>query len=171
MYKVDSREALLKVLASELREEFFVIQFIDTRVNNGFFRKIRATILKDEIIIFRVDFSDHWNVRGRRTDGRVAFYVANMHVLDEEKRICKDPEAALGRSALQALQTIRDRIPLDIFGIDFDVDENGMLIFYEANATMNLLTNARKEVPNPKEPSDRLEQAFRRYFKSLLAGR
>ena len=171
MHKVDSREALLKVLASDLREDFFVIQFIDTRIKNGFFRKVRATVFKDEIIIYRVDFSDHWNVRGRKTDGRVAFYVANMHVLDEEKRICKDPEAALGRSALQGLQTIRDRIPLDIFGIDFDVDENGMLVFYEANATMNLLSNTRKEIPNPKEPCERVEQAFRRYFRSLLAGR
>jgi hypothetical protein len=168
---VDSREGLLKVLASGLLEDFFVIQFVDTREKNGFFRKIRGTILKDEIIISRVDFSNHWNVRGRRTDDRLAFYLANMHLLDEEKRICKDPEAALGRSALQALQTIRDRIPLDIFGIDFDVDPNGVLVFYEANATMNLLTTARNEIPNPKEPEDRLKEAFRRYFSSLLPGR
>jgi len=171
MHKVDSREALLKVLASGLQEDFFVIQFKDTREKNGFFRKIRGSILKDEIIISRVDFSNHWNVRGRRTDERLAFYLANMHLLDEEKRICKHPEAALGRSALQALQTIRDRIPLDIFGIDFDVDPNGVLVFYEANATMNLLTTARKEIPNPKEPEDRLKEAFRRYFRFLLAGR
>lgn len=171
MNKVDSREALLKVLASGLLEDFFVIQFVDTREKHGFYRKIRGTILKDEIIISRVDFSGHWNVRGRRTDERLAFYLANMYLMDEEKRICKDPEAALGRSALQALQTIRDRIPLDIFGVDFDVDPNGVLIFYEANATMNLLTTARKEIPNPKEPNDRLEAAFRRYFKSVLPGR
>jgi tetratricopeptide (TPR) repeat protein len=171
MHKIDSREALLKVLASDLQEDFFVIQFMNTPEKHGFYRKIRGTILKDEIIISRVDFSDHWNVRGRRTDVRLKFYLANLYLLDEEKRICKDPEAALGRSALQALQTIRDRIPLDIFGIDFDVDSNGTLIFYEANATMNLLTTARKEVPNPPESEERLRQAFRRYFKSLFGGR
>ena len=168
MHKVDSREALLKVLASDLRDDFFVIQFIDTREKNGFFRKIRGTFLKDEIIISRVDFSDHWNVRGRRTPVRLAFYKANMHLLDEEKRICKDPEAALGRSALQGLQTIRDRIPLDIFGIDFDVAPDGVLVFYEANATMNLFTTAPEQIPNPKEPEERLKEAFRRYFTSLL---
>jgi tetratricopeptide (TPR) repeat protein len=171
MYKIDSREALLKVLASDLREDFFVIQFMNTPDKHGFYRKIRGTILKDEIIISRVDFSDHWNVRGRRTEVRLKFYLANMYLLDEEKRICQDPEATLGRSAIQALQTIRDRIPLDICGIDFDVDANGTLIFYEANATMNLLTTAQKEIPNPPEPEERLREAFRRYFKSLLGGR
>jgi tetratricopeptide (TPR) repeat protein len=171
MNKVDSREALLALLASGLRDTFFVIQFVDTRESHGFYRKIRGAMIKDEIIISRVDFSDHWNVRGRRTPQRLAFYQANMHLLDEEKRICRDPEAALGRSVIQGLQGIRRRIPLDIFGIDFDVDANGRLIFYEANATMNLLTTAPKEIANPLEPEQRLKEAFRRYFQSLLPGR
>ena len=37
----------------------------------------------------------------------------------------------------------------------------------EANATMNLFSTARKEVPNPKEVGDRLKEAFQRYFMSL----
>jgi len=97
----------------------------------------------------------------------VAFYLSNAHLLDEEKRICDDPEGQLGRSTTRALRTIRDRIPLDVFGIDFDVDAEGRLVFYEANATMNLFSTARKEVPNPKEAGDRLKAAFQRYFMSL----
>ena len=171
MTKVDSRDALVAVLASDFPEKFFVTEFVDRRGGNEFYRKLRAAIVQDEIIIVRVDYGPYWNVRGRRSEKRVPFYLENAYLLDEEKRICKDPEAGLGRSAIQSLRAIRDRIPLDVFGLDFDVDADGLLVFYEANATMNLFSTARKEVPNPKEADDCLKLAFQRYFTSLVARR
>jgi hypothetical protein len=65
------------------------------------------------------------------------------------------------------LEVIRHRIPLDVFGIDFDVNADGSLVFYEANAAMNLFSTAPKAIPNPKEAEDALKQAFRRYLSSL----
>jgi tetratricopeptide (TPR) repeat protein len=171
MTKVDSRDALVALLSSGFPDEFFVTEFVDSRGGNEFFRKIRAAIVKDEIVIVRVDYDTYWNVHGRKSEKRVPFYLENAYLLDEEKRICKDPEAGLGRSAIQSLRTVRDRIPLDVFGIDFDVDADGLLVFYEANATMNLLSTARKEVPNPKEADDCLKLAFQRYFTALAARR
>ncbi len=171
MTKVDSRDALVEVLSSDFPEQFFVTEFVDSRGGNEFFRKLRAAIVEDEIIIVRVDYDTYWNVRGRKPEKRVAFYLKNMHLLDEEKRICKDPEAGLGRTAMQALQAVRDQVPLDVFGIDFDVATDGRLVFYEANATMNLFPTGRKEVPNPKEAEDSLKLAFHRYFTSLVVSR
>jgi Tfp pilus assembly protein PilF len=169
MTKVDTRDALVAVLAAGLPENFFVTEFVDGRGKKQFYRKIRAAFVNNEIVIVRVDYDAYWNVRGRKPEKRVQFYLANAHLLDEEKRICKDPEARLGRSAIQSLRAIRDRIPMDVFGMDFDVDADGRLIFYEANATMNLFSTARKEVPNPKEAEDCLKLAFQRYFTSLVA--
>ena len=171
MTKVDSRDALLQVFASRLPVEFLVTEFVDSRGKNEFFRKIRAAIVRDQIIIVRVDYDSQWKIYARKSDASVAFYMKNTHLLDDEKRICKDPEAGLGRSTIPSLRAIRDRIPLDVFGIDFDVDAAGRLIFYEANATMNLFSTARKEVPNPKEADDALKLAFQRYFTSLAARR
>jgi Flp pilus assembly protein TadD/glutathione synthase/RimK-type ligase-like ATP-grasp enzyme len=171
MTRVDSRDALVAVLSSDFPEKFFVTEFVDSRGGDEFFRKIRAVIVKDEMIITRVDYDTDWNVRGRKPDMRVAFYLEHACLLDEEKRICKDPEAGLGRSAIQSLRAIRDRIPLDVFGIDFDVDKDGRVVFYEANATMNLFSTAREEVPYPKESDDCLKQAFQRYLTSLVARR
>jgi Flp pilus assembly protein TadD len=172
MTKVDSREALVAVLASDFREkDFFVTDFVDSRGRREFYRKIRAAIVRGEIIIVRADYDVHWNVHGRKSDERVAFYLKNSHLLAEENQLCQDPAAEFGKSVLQALQTICQRIPLDIFGVDFDVDPNGQLVFYEANATMNLFSTARKEVPHPPAPEDRLKQAFQRYFASLVAQR
>jgi glutathione synthase/RimK-type ligase-like ATP-grasp enzyme len=172
MNKVDSHEALLKVVsAADCPEKFFVTQFVDSRRGNKFFRKIRAAIVKDEIIIVRVDQDTYWKIYARKSDERVAFYFANAHLLEEEQRIVNTPEAELGRQAIRALQAIRERIPLDVFGIDFDVGGDGEIVFYEANATMNLFSTARKEVPYPKEADERLKEAFRSYFASLLASR
>ena len=170
MTKADSRDALLAVLASGLPEEFFVTEFVDSRGGNEFYRKIRAAVVKDEIVIVRVDYDTHWNIHGRKSLKRVPFYLENLYLLDEEKRICLNPEAGLGRSAIQSLRAIRERLPLDVFGIDFDVDADGRVVFYEANATMNLFSTAQKEVPNPKEAEDRLKLAFQRYLTSLAAG-
>lgn len=171
MAKVDSREALVAELSSNRRENFFVTQFIDCRRGKEFFRKIRAAVVGDEIIIVRVDVDAFWNVHARKKPERVQFYLEHPFLLDEEKEICKDPEAILGRRAIEALRAIRDRIILDVFGIDFDVDADGLLVFYEANATMNLLATDCPQAPYPKEPSDRLREIFRNYLESLATGR
>lgn len=171
MTKVDSRETLAELLASDFHEEFFVTQFVDSRGGGEFHRKLRAAIVAEEIIVVRADYDTHWNVRGRKPDRRVAFYLEHAHLLEEEKRICSDPEGELGRAVIQSLRAIRDRIPLDIFGIDFGVGPDGRVVFYEANATMNLFSTARKEIPNPKEAEDCLKGAFQRYFTSLTARR
>ncbi|MGO8766727.1 MAG: tetratricopeptide repeat protein [Limisphaerales bacterium] len=169
MTKVDSREALMAVFSAGLPKKFFVTAFVDSRGEREFYRKVRAAAIGDQIIISRVDFDSYWNVRGRKAARRVPFYLEHQFLLDEEKRICKDPEAELGRSAIQALRAIRDRIPLDVFGIDFDVGPDGVVIFYEGNAAMNLLTTAHKEVPNPKEPEECLKLTFHRHLTSLAA--
>ena len=172
MTRVDSREMLLAVLAAvDCPEKFFVTEFVDSRGGKKFFRKIRATVVKDEIIIVRADYDTFWKIYGRKSDERVAFYLNNAHLLEEEKRICEHPEEELGRSAIQSLVAIRKRVPLDVFGIDFDVDADGTLVFYEANATMNLFSTARAEVPYPKDAAARMRLGFQRYFTSLVERR
>ena len=171
MTKVDSREELIKVLSTDWPDKFFVTQFVDCRRGKEFYRKIRATVVADEVILTRVDYSEHWNVRGRKNPNRLSFYADNPHLLDVEKQICSKPEKMLGRAAVFSLEVIRDRIPLDVFGIDFDVNMDGALVFYEANATMNLFSTAQKTIPNPKESEEALKQAFRfRYFTFMVEG-
>ena len=171
MDKVDSREALLKAVASGMPEKFFVTQFVETRRGNELYRKIRAAIVQDEIVVVRVDYHTSWKVHGGRQGRRVSFYLENPHLLEDEKRICANLEKELGQSVIESLRAIRDRIPLDIFGIDFEVNADGLVVFFEANASMNLLTTAQKEVPNPKEANDYLKQLFRRYLASLVGQR
>ena len=170
MNKVDNREALLAVFASWYPENFFVTAYVDSRGSRKLSRKIRAAVVGDEMVILRVDFSPEWKVVGRKTDAEIALHFEHPQLRVEEQRICADPEDQLGHRAIQSLKTIRGRIPLDIFGIDFDVMQDGKLVFYEANATMNLFSTAKNvEVDYPKEAQDRLKAVFLSYFTSLLA--
>lgn len=168
MIKVGNRMALAKALAAHEGNEFFVTPFIDSRGPTGFYRKIRAAIVDREIFIVRVDYDTNWNVHGRKWGERVAFYQSNRHLLEAEDRACANPESELGQGIMRSLEGIRDRIPLEIFGVDFDVDKEGRLVFYEANATMNLLSTAPPVVDHPKHAQDRLLDAIRRYFNSLM---
>jgi tetratricopeptide (TPR) repeat protein len=167
MTKVESRESLDAVLTSTSAENFFVTAFVDSRNGNPLYRKIRAAFVKDQLLIVRVDYDTNWNVHGRKSDERVQFYLKNPALLDQEQQICIDPGKNLGISVMQSLRAMRDRIPLDVFGVDFDVDAAGRLVFYEANASMNLFSTARKEVRHPQSADEALKLALCRYFDSL----
>jgi glutathione synthase/RimK-type ligase-like ATP-grasp enzyme len=171
MIKVDSRDALVETLNADVPEEFFVTSFVDSRGPTGFYRKLRAAVVGDEIIIVRVDFDTDWNVHGRKSDARVAFYRDNPSLLAMEDRICANPESELGRPVMESLQAIRERIPLEVFGIDFDVTGEGRVVFYEANATMNLLSSAHPEVDHPPHAQARLLETFRSFLRSFRNSR
>lgn len=171
MTKVDDREALIGAIKVIPKEAFFVTSFVDSRGSAEYYRKIRAAIVDDQILIVRVDYDTYWNVHGRKSDARVAFYKSHPRLLAEEDRICTDPDRTLGKTVMQSLQTIRDRIPLEVFGVDFDVTEAGQLVFYEANATMNLFSSARPEVAHPKHVEEHLKTVFRNYLSGLISGR
>ena len=157
MIRADSRHALVEALSSGFTDKFFVTQFVDSRGGNELFRKIRATVVENEIIITRVDYDTSWNARGRKPEDRVPFYLERPYLLDQEKCICKQPEEKLGSSVIQSLRSIRDRIPLDVFGVDFDVNVDGLLVFFEANASMNLFSTARKADPISKRAGGMFE--------------
>lgn len=170
LFRMDSRHDLVRRIEEGLPEEFLVTKFVDSRRNSRFFRKIRVVFIQQEMVLARVDYDDVWNIHGRKTPERAAFYQKNPQLLEMEKQIIADPETGLGRPVLQALRTIRERFPLDVFGVDFDVGLDGQLVFYEANATMNLLSTAHKDAPYPAEPEERLKRAFRGYLILLADG-
>ena len=44
---------------------------------------------------------------------------------------------ALPAAVIDTLNAVRDRMPLDYFGMDFGVLPDGQVVLFEANATMN----------------------------------
>ncbi len=170
MQVVNDRESLHQSL-DDKPGDFYTTEFFESRHESGLFRKIRAAIVGDEIHIVRVDHSPDWKVHGRMSNAphRIEFYRQHPELLATEKRICANPSGELGESTMHILEEIRKRIPLEVFGIDFDVTSDGEILFFEANATMLLLSSADKSMPHPVEAEERLVSSFRRYINEQTA--
>ncbi len=146
--------------------EFYAVEFVDLKRKDGFYRMLRAVFVDREIIVGRSSIYREWMVANWRFKPvSIAFYRANPHTIEECNRIVRDPETHLGGEVMRTLEAIRDRIPLDMFGIDFDVDRDGRVVFFEAGASMNFKPkNPRLEPPDvrlPIEPTIRIDDAFR----------
>ncbi|OOZ17172.1 hypothetical protein BOW28_06890 [Solemya velum gill symbiont] len=165
MVVVNDRESLYQSL-DDKPGNFYTTEFIESRHESGLFRKVRAAIVGDEVHIVRVDHSPDWKVHGRMSNAphRIEFYRQHPELLAAEERICANPSEELGESTMHILEEIRKRIPLEVFGIDFDVTSDGEILFFEANATMLLLSSADKSMPHPVEAEERLASSFRRYI-------
>jgi glutathione synthase/RimK-type ligase-like ATP-grasp enzyme/thioredoxin-like negative regulator of GroEL len=161
--KFDSAEALETYLADTSPREIYAIQFINNPIASHFYRKIRAAVIGDEVIISHVHFGERWNVHRERD----AAAAAGLQLPAAEEAFARSilfkPEETLGAQATAALHEIKARIPLDFYGIDFDVLPDGQLVFFEANAAMTISLAGRKS--KGVEPIRvRMREALHRLF-------
>lgn len=163
----DELEAAIAALQAP---DFVASSFHESRHRDNLSRKIRAAVIGDAIHVVRVDYDPGWSVGSRENVERARFYVDNPALIEEERRICADPEAAFGKEAMGKLAAMRARIPLDVFGMDFDVTEAGEILFFEAGAAMNLLsTGIDPAIDHPQEADQRVLEAFRAFTDRLKA--
>ena len=167
MFLVSDRATLMKVLAEIGEPHVLAMDYIGQRHPNGQFRRVRAAMVKGAPTIMRADYLDDWIVHGRKMLKSQNFYRRFPDLLKDADDIVNRPEQRLGKTAMSALADIGKVIPLDIFGVDFDVDADGRLMFFEANATMNLLSNAPAQIDYPAAA----ERAFMSAVDKLLFGR
>ncbi len=152
------------------------MEFVDLKRKDGFYRQQRAVIIDREIIVSTLSIYREWMVTNWRTKPEgIEFYRANPHTIEECNRIVRDPEAHLGAAAMRTLEAIRDRIPLDMFGVDFEVDREGRVVFFEAGASMSFQPENLRSVPPdirlPMEPYIRIDDAFRELVARRIANR
>lgn len=148
-------------------DAIYAVEFVDLKRRDGFYRVVRAVFIGDEIVVTKPAIFNQWMVSGWRSKRiGIDFYRQNPQTIEECNRIVRDPEAALGAAAMATLQAIGERIPLDMFGADFDVDRNGRVVFFEAGAAMNFqpvnLRGEPHDVRLPPEPTIRIDNAFRK---------
>ncbi len=146
--------------------EFYAVEFVDLKRKDGFYRMLRAAMVGREIIVMRSSINREWMVSNWRDKPvGIEFYRANPHLIEECNCTVRDPEAHLGSAAMRTLEAIRDRIPFDMFGVDFEVDRDGRVVFFEAGPAMNFKPkNPRLEPPDirlPMEPLIWIDDAFR----------
>ncbi len=138
--KVDREEDVASALADMPGDEVLAIEYLDARGQDGKSRKYRVMFIGGALYPLHLAVSSDWKVH---------YFTADMGVDDDHRReeqcFLDDMEAALGPKAMAALSRIAAEMSLDYGGIDFAVDKDGVLIFFEANATMVV-------VPPPADP-------------------
>ena len=159
--KLDTPRQLEKYLSLIPAQELYGIEYIHNPAAENVYRKIRAAVIGEEIFISHVHFGQQWNVHREKDEEKRAALSLEPATIQYANNIISNPLRTLGKPGVAALKEIRARIGLEFFGIDFDLMADGQLLFFEANAAMNVSMTERKgrEVTRSK-----MRDALRRLF-------
>lgn len=136
--KIDTPAALAAHLATLPSMQFYAIEYVHNPAAPGAYRKIRAAVIGEDVFITHVHFGPRWNVHRERDKEKLTAFDLDGKAASHAAQMIAAPEQTLGRPALAALHAIRTRTSLDFYGIDFDMLPDGRVLFFEANAAMNL---------------------------------
>ena len=114
--------------------EHFATEFVDFRSPDGLYRKYRVFFIGGQMVFRHMLVSDDWNVHAK---DRLRFMAARPHLMAEEEAMFAEPEGAFPAAVLDTLRKVRNRINLDVFGIDFGLLPDGQILLFEANPSMN----------------------------------
>lgn len=170
-YLVDDEAELRRVIGKIDWPQLYVIQYVDLRKPDGNWRKIRAAYVGGEINMCMGAHFDRWLVGGWRIRPVAeAFYQKHPHLLKEMDAIMLDPETALGTDVMNVVRAVGERVPLDVFGMDFDVDENGVVVAFEVQSTMifNQFDGIRRWLRMPEEVAERIDASFVRLVRRKM---
>jgi tetratricopeptide (TPR) repeat protein len=112
-------------------EELLLISYLDARGADGMSRKYRVMFIDGVIYPLHLAISPDWKIHYFSSA-----MSQNPLFREEERRFLEDMPAALGATAMKALQQICTTLDLEYAGIDFAVAEDGSILLFEANATM-----------------------------------
>jgi glutathione synthase/RimK-type ligase-like ATP-grasp enzyme len=125
--------AALRAAAIE-RDEHLATEFIDFRSADGFCRKYRVFFIGSQRVFRHLLVSDDWNVHA---SDRQRVMAQRIEFIAAEEAMLATREGAFSDEVQQVLSAVRERMPLDFFGMDFGIAPDGRVVLFEANATMN----------------------------------
>jgi Tfp pilus assembly protein PilF len=131
--RIDVPEALKSTVEKLPGENLLAIEFLDSSLQDGLFRKYRVMSINGALYPIHMAISSGWKVHYFSSD-----MEDNKDYRDEERIFLNDFAALLGSNTISALSCIGQTLGLDYCGIDFGLDQNGKVLLYEANATMVL---------------------------------
>ncbi len=152
--RMEDPAQLLVFLSRHDAGSYYLTPFVDYRSNDGYFRKYRFVCAGDEILPYHLAIDDKWKVHHVTTS-----MASHAWMQAEEQAFLDDPWRVFGVAQRAALQSIRDAIGLDFFGIDCALDRDGAVVVFEANASM-LVHGNNRQFPYKKEAVERIRHAF-----------
>ena len=129
--RVENLRSLTAAAAEFPGDDVCLIDQLDARDGDGFFRKCRVMIIDRKIYPLHLAISRDWKVHYFRAD---MAHSAENRAKDEA--FLDDMANVIGSRGMAALERINAALDLDYCGIDFAVNADGDILFFEANATM-----------------------------------
>jgi tetratricopeptide (TPR) repeat protein len=134
--------------------EHYLIEYLDYRSADGYFRKYRFIFIGEEILPYHLAIGLDWKLHHDSTD-----MIDHDWMQREEQAFLTDPTAFFTPSHYQALHTIREAVDLGYFGIDCGLDRSGNLVVFEVNASM-LIHQHNENFPYKAPFVERIRLAF-----------
>jgi hypothetical protein len=129
--RIETVDELRDYLARETARTFYVMPFVDYAAADGLFRKYRIVFVDGRAYPCHLAISPRWMVH---------YYNAAMSehawMRDEEARFIADLGAVFHGTLAAALDEIAAAIPIEYFGIDCAIANDGRLLLFEADAAM-----------------------------------
>ncbi|HKX91687.1 MAG TPA: hypothetical protein VJM15_04595 [Sphingomicrobium sp.] len=126
-------DGLDEALAALTPGDHVATEFVDFAGADGLYRKYRAFFIGERIILRHMLASDHWNVHAK---DRGRFMAEHPDTVAEERALIESDDP-FPRPIRDVLEAVRERMPLDFFGMDYGVTQSGEVVLFEANATMS----------------------------------
>jgi tetratricopeptide (TPR) repeat protein len=136
---------------------YYLTQFVDFRSADGLYRKYRMIFVDGRPLPYHLAIAETWMVHYEHA--RMDRHPAR---LAEEMRFLEDPAAALGETAMRAIEGVGAAMGLDYAGVDFTLTPDGRALLFEANATMLVHPETADGPLAHKNPAiERIYAAFR----------
>jgi len=134
---IDQLAAAAALLPSD---DAWLIDELNARDSEGLFHKFRVMIVDRKLYPLHLAISRDWKVH---------YFTADMAQSTENRRkeaaFLDNMTAVIGHRGVAALERIGAVLDLDYGGVDFAVNAQGDILFFEANATMVVLPLAPDE--------------------------
>jgi hypothetical protein len=131
VYVADRSELPKAIISLSGAKELLLLSYLDARDADGMSRKYRVMFVDGVIYPLHLAVSADWKVHYFSSA-----MAQNPLFREEERRFLDDMPAALGATAMRALQQICTALDLEYAGVDFAVALDGSILLFEANATM-----------------------------------
>ena len=146
--RVERPEQLAPAVADFPGDDAWLIEQLDARDGEGMYRKLRVMFIDGKMYPLHLAISRHWKVHYFRAD--MAQSAANRR---KDAAFLADMASVVGPRGMVALERINAALDLDYGGIDFAVNGQGDILFFEANATMVMIPLAPDEKWTYRRPA------------------
>jgi hypothetical protein len=132
--RAEDQQSLAAAVTEFPGDNVWLIEQLDARDGEGLFRKYRIMMVDRQLYPLHLAISRHWKVH---------YFTADMADSPENRSIdaafLQDMAGVIGQRGIVALERICATLDLDYGGIDFGVNAQGEILFFEANATMVMI--------------------------------